>query len=52
MIKRQKSFALHQKAELALKQAIRNEIKERKKSGRPLIVWKNGKVTRLSTKNL
>lgn len=52
MINRRKSLTLHEKAKLALKEAIRNEIRDRKKTGRPLIVWKNGKVTRLSTKNL
>lgn len=52
MIKRRRNLTLHEKADLALKDAIKNEIKIRKKTNRPLIIWKNGKVTRVSTKNL
>ena len=34
-------------ADLALKAAVRDVIKRHKQSGRPLVIWKNGKVTRV-----
>ncbi len=52
MIKRRKNLTLHEKAELALKEAIKNEVKERKKTNRPLIIWKNGKVARVPASKL
>ena len=39
-----KRLSLQDKAELAMKKAIRQVIVEHKKSGRPLAVWKNGKT--------
>ena len=36
------------KAELAMKEAVREVVKRHKKSGRPLAVWKNGKVAMIS----
>jgi len=45
-------MTLDQKAELAMKSAIRKLIKRHKKSGLPLIVWKNGKVARISADSL
>jgi len=47
-----KHMTLDQKAELAMKSAIRKLIKRHKKSGLPLIVWKNGKVARISADSL
>lgn len=32
----------------ALKEAVREVIKEHKQSGRPLAVWRNGKVVKIS----
>ena len=39
-----KRLSLTQKAEKALKEAVQDVIKENKKAGLPLVVWKNGKV--------
>lgn len=36
------------KAEAALKKAVHKVVKEHKRTGEPLIVWKNGKVARIS----
>ena len=38
---------LHDKAYKALKSAVRKLIKQKKKTGEPLIVWKNGRVVKL-----
>jgi len=37
-------MTLQDKAEAALKKAVKEVIKNHKKSGRPLAVWKNGKT--------
>ena len=43
-----KISALQDKAEAALKKAVRQVVAQHKKTGRPLAVWKNGKVMRIS----
>lgn len=43
-----KRMSLQDKAEAALKEAVRDVIARHKKSGRSLPVWKNGKVVRVS----
>jgi len=43
-----KRLSLQDKAERALKEAVREVVKRHKKSGRPLSVWANGKVVRIS----
>ncbi|MFH1823660.1 MAG: hypothetical protein ABH873_00320 [Candidatus Firestonebacteria bacterium] len=43
-----KRLTLHDKAELALKEAVREVIENHKKTGRPLVIWQNGKVARVS----
>jgi len=40
--------ALQDKAFKALKEAVREVVKEHKRSGRPLSVWRNGKVVKIS----
>ena len=40
--------SLQDKAEIALKQAIKKVVENHKKSGRPLAIWKNGKTVRIS----
>jgi hypothetical protein len=35
---------LHKRAEIALKQAVTKLIAEHKKTGDPLVIWRNGKV--------
>ena len=39
---------LQAKAFRALKEAVREVVKEHKRNGRPLSVWRNGKVMRLA----
>ena len=43
-----KRMSLQDKAELALKRAVREVVERHKKTGRPLAVWQNGKVVRIS----
>jgi len=38
------------KAEAAMKKAIRKVVAEHKKSGRPLVVWEDGKVKKIKVK--
>ena len=47
-----KRLSLQDKAELAMKQAIRKVVERHKKSGRPLAIWENGKVVMISPKNI
>jgi len=47
-----KRLSLQDKAELAMKEAVREVIEKHKKSGRPLSVWKNGKVVYVSPKTI
>ena len=44
--------SLQDKALIALKQAVREVVERHKKTGRPLSVWKNGKVVRISPTQL
>lgn len=41
-------LTLHDKAFLALKRAVRGVVKRHQESGRPLAIWKDGKVVRIS----
>ena len=43
-----KKMSLQDKAEAALKQAVRGVVARHKKSGRLLAVWKNGKTVHVS----
>jgi len=47
-----KQKTVQDKALLALRQAVRGVVERHTKSGRPLAVWKNGKVTRMSAKGV
>ncbi|MFA5351260.1 MAG: hypothetical protein WC357_08045 [Candidatus Omnitrophota bacterium] len=47
-----REITIQDKAELAMKSAIRQVVREHKKSGRPLAVWKNGKIARISANKL
>ena len=40
--------ALQDKAFKALKEAVRGVVEEHKRSGRPLSVWRNGRVVKIS----
>ena len=39
-------------AEKALKEAVRGVIEDHKRSGRPVVVWRNGKVAKVSASRL
>jgi len=39
-----KRLSIQDKAERAMKAAVRKVVAEHKKSGRPLAIWKNGKA--------
>ena len=41
-------MSLQDKAEAALKEAVRGVVERHKKTGRPLAVWQNGKVVYIS----
>ena len=43
-----KRMSLQDKAETAMKRAIRQVVERHKKTGRSLAVWENGKVVRIS----
>jgi len=43
-----KRMSLQDKAEAALKKAVRQVVERHKKTGRPLSVWQNGKVVKIS----
>jgi len=43
-MKRRRS--LQDKAMIALKEAVKEAVKRHKETGRPLIVWENGKVVK------
>ena len=43
-----KRMSLQDKAESALKKAVRQVVKRHKETGRPLSVWRNGKVAKIS----
>ena len=43
-----KKMSLQDKAEVALKKAVREVVERHKRSGRPLAVWVNGKTVCLS----
>jgi len=45
-----KRLTLHEKAELAMKKAIKKVVAQHKKDGRSLAVWENGKVKKVSVK--
>lgn len=47
-----KHITLQDKAELALKEAVREVIERHKKTGRPLVIWKNGRVVKVSPNQL
>ncbi len=52
MTKRYLKSSLPALAEKALKEAVKEVVKENKKAGLPLIVWKDGKVVKIRPKKL
>ncbi len=49
-MKNKKRMTLQDKAELAMKEAVKEVVEHHKKTGRPLIVWEEGKVKRVFVK--
>jgi len=47
-----KRMTLQDKAEVALKKAVREVVQRHKKTGRPLAVWKDGKTVRISANSV
>lgn len=45
---RRKRLSLQDKAELAMKEAVRKVILRHKETGRPLAIWEDGKVRHIS----
>ena len=43
-----KSYQVHKTAGKAMRKAVGKIVQEHKKTGRPLTVWKKGKVVRVS----
>ena len=43
-----KRMSLQDKAEAALRKAVRGVVEQHKKTGRPLAIWENGKTIRIS----
>ena len=46
------SLEVHKKAEQAMREAVYKVVKEHRKTGVPLAVWKNGKVVRVPAKKI
>jgi len=44
--------SLSSKAEKALKRAVRQVVEEHKRTGQPVVVWRSGKVVRVSADRL
>ena len=42
-----KRLTLHEKAEIAMKEAVKKVVAQHKKDGRPLEVWEDGKVKKV-----
>ena len=47
-----KRLSFLDKAELAMKAAVRKVVADHKKTGRPLAIWKNGKAVNVSPDTL
>jgi len=47
-MKKKKRMSLQDKAEEAMRRAVRGVVEQHKKTGRPLAVWRDGKVRWIS----
>ena len=47
-----KRMTLQDKAEAAIKKAVKEVVENHKKSGRPLAAWKNGKMVMISANKI
>jgi len=52
MMKKNLKQSLPVMAEKALKEAVKEVVRENKKAGLPLIVWKDGKVVKIPSSKL
>ena len=43
---------LHVRAQMALKEAVKEAIAEHARQGRPIFIWRNGKVVKISAREL
>jgi len=43
---------LHSGAEKAIKEAVRGVLEDHKRTGRPVVVWRDGKVTKVAARQL
>jgi hypothetical protein len=43
---------LHSGAKKALKEAVRGVLEDHKRTGRPVVIWRNGKVAKVSASQL
>jgi hypothetical protein len=51
-MKKRKRYTLQDKAFMALKEAVREVVKRHAQSGRPLVIWQNGRVARVSANQI
>ena len=47
-----KAQRVHKQAEKAMREAVAKVVRERRKSGQPVSIWKNGKVVTVSAKTI
>ena len=47
-----KRMTLQDKAEAAIKKAVKEVVEDHKKTGRPLATWKNGKMVMISANKI
>ena len=47
-MKKHRRYSLEDKALRALKEAVREVVKRHAQSGRPLAIWQNGRVVKVS----
>ena len=45
-----KRMTILDKAEAAMKEAVRKVVAQHKKDGRPLVIWKDGKIKKIAAK--
>jgi len=45
-----KRLTLQDKAELAIKEAVKDVVERHKKSGRPMAIWEKGRVKKIIAK--
>ena len=50
--KKIQNMSLSEKAEMALKEAVRGVIKENARLGLPVVIWRNGKVAKVPANRL